>query len=277
MRNHEATSFSDTDKQDTIKYEPSNQDQISTSENNAETEESEEQYENRMAKLGRKLVGFASRFLSRNGEKARSKNYLLMEHMPADHKKALGDTYKAWDKSGIDMPAEIGEMLEGYVNNPDIWFGVHRSSAINGQAFENDKDLQAIMRDGLQNAGDASSGFLRTNPPVSKTVSKCDNMLNATILTKSSYKGSTGSVLVAIPKKYLDEDGTVKPEFVDTVYDSPKEQADGSTRHDNGATDPVSYIRPEFLVGFVQNLGKGNSLQFKSRDEILAAAEKDKE
>ena len=76
-------------------------------------------------------------------------------------------------------------MVESCVNNPDFVFGIHRSDAINGADFENDDVLDYM---------------------------------------KSSYKRSTGAVLVVIPSKYLDEDGGVMPGMENEVYNQSKRQ-----------------------------------------------------
>ena len=182
--------------------------------------------------------------------------YLLSEQYRSE---GLKDVCEDWDTCGVEMPYQLGKKLEKLTKDPKIWFGVHRSSRIDGRSFENDLVLQKIMREGLRNAGDDSSGLNYRNPPVTKTVSACENMIHTVINVKSSYKGSTGSVLVAIPMKYMDpNDGTVKEKYIDTVYDN---------------SGPSSVIRPEFLVGFIQNLGEGHTLKFKSRQEIIGASE----
>ena len=187
-----------------------------------------------------------------------SRNYLLTEHMTKDEKKNkfFRELYEEWDNCGVDMPRELGEYLELFVNDPNCWFGIHRSNAINGKNFENDAILKSIMKDGLMNHGDADSGSIRIDPAVDKTVVRCDDMLHAVINLKSAYKGSTGAVLVAIPSKYLDKEGNVKLGEGNHVYN-----------HDKYG---LSLIKPEFVLGFVQNLGEGSTLKFKSREELLA-------
>ena len=204
-----------------------------------------------------------------SGEKALSDEYLLCEHMPdAKTSKAMRKLYERWDKYGVKMPRAMGESLESFVNDPNIWFGIHRSYNIDGAEFENDKTLQDIMKNGLKNNGDASDATFYKDPDVGKAVTRCRNMLNTIIQTKSPYKGSTGAVLVAIPMKYMKDDqernpndeGTIKPGCESLIYDYDV----------NGK----SVIKPEFLMGFIQNLGKGHTMEFKTRDEIIAAANK---
>ena len=230
--------------------------QTQANESNFNTEATAAEKESRFRSLGHRVLGIVKGVFSKEHQ-PKSKNYLLMEHLPKDFRKANKDICKGWDECGVDMPAELGESLEMFINDPDYWIGVHRSGWIDGAAFEHDDILQSIMEDGLINLGDSSSGAIRKNSAVSKTLSHCNNMLNTTIYLKSSYKGSTGAVLVAIPSKYLTDDGDIKPGFESAVYDYDK----------NG----MSRIKPEFMMGFVQNLGPGHKLEFKTRDEILAA------
>ena len=130
--------------------------------------------------------------------------------------------------------------------NPESWWKYAKQA------------LQKIMAEGLKNAGDASSGSIRRNPSVSKTVSHCEDMFHTAMNLKGSYKGSTGAILVAIPSEYLDEDGDVLPGMEEKVYNTDK----------NG----VSVIKPEYLMGFMQSLGEGTTMKFKTRDEILEAS-----
>ncbi len=211
-------------------------------------------------KRGSKILGIIKNLFV-NKEKQSSEYYLLRDHATARQREALKDVYDDWDDDEIPkMPRELGEMLESYVDNPDIWFGVHRSSMINGRKFENDPILQQSMREGLVNLGDASSSIVYQDPPVSKAVTYCKDMLQTVILVKSNYKNSTGAILAAVPQKYLDKDGRPKPGCEDIIY--------------NHNSVGSSFLKPEFLVGFVQNLGMGTTLKFKTRDEILAAAAK---
>lgn len=194
------------------------------------------------------------------GEKAECKYYRLTGNAEVYGKtrkdrKFWEDIYKHWDEVGIEIPMELGKMVEGYVNNPDYRFGVHHSYAIDGANYEQDRVLNSILKEGLMNLGDASSGAFYKDPPVSKTVSFCPDMFHAVMQIKGSYKGSTGAVLVAIPSKYVDPDGSVKEGMVDEVYNHDK----------NG----YSTLKPEFILGFAKNLGKGSVVEYKSREELL--------
>ena len=207
-----------------------------------------------------------------------SELYLLSERVvpPADasrkekkkFKEVWGDIFKNWDNCGIDVPLEVGQLAAKYVNDPNYQFGIHHSWAINGRNYETDGVLREILEEGLMNMGDSSSGRVYTDPPVSKTVNMCPSEFLAIAQMKSSYKGSTGALLVAIPSEYVERDGSVKPGMEDKVYD-----------HNSANT---SFIKPEFILGFVQNLGKGTKLEYKSREDLLkgykeADAKEDKE
>ena len=197
----------------------------------------------------------------------KSEYYLLSENMPLNsgrsfkEKKYWDDLYKGWDECGVDIPIELGKMIEEEVKNPNSWFGIHNSYGVNGANYEQDAILHEILTKGLENAGDSSSGIVYNDPPVDKTVWPCTNMFNTVARLKSSYKGSTGAVLISIPKEYLDDDNKVKEGMETIVYDHNEL---GNSR-----------IKPEFIVGFVQNLGvredgKNTVLEYKSREELLA-------
>lgn len=213
----------------------------------------------RWSELGRRFLDIATNGQGEKVEKEQ-KEYLLVENMemPKNNSDYFKELYEDWDEAGAKIPYKLGVLLEALVNDKNYWFGVHRSDSIDGKKIENDKILQKIMTEGLKNAGDASSGAFYKNPPVSKTVSKCNNMLHVAINLKGSYKRSTGAVLVAVPSKYLDENGYVKPGMEDKVYNTDE--------------FGLSVIKPEYLVGFVQSLGEGTTMRFKTREEILKTA-----
>ena len=195
------------------------------------------------------------------GEKTKEKYYRLKDHMDSKSK-VLKDIYDTWDDCGVEMPEELGEMVEKYVDDPNYQFGVHRSDTIDGQRYTEDETLQSIMTEGLRNFGDASSGSFRKNPAVSKAVAFCPDMLHAVIQMKGRYKGSTGAVLVAIPDKYVDSDGEVRKGMENEVY-----------CHDKRG---FSILKPEFVLGFAQNLGKGSVMEYKTRQELIDGYNKPK-
>jgi hypothetical protein len=194
------------------------------------------------------------------GEKVESKYYRLTGNAKVYGKtrkdrKFWENIYKNWDEIGVEIPMELGKMVEEYVNNPDYQFGVHHSYMVKGANYEQDSALNSILKEGLTNWGDASSGAFYKDPPVSKTVSFCPNMFHAVMQIKGSYKGSTGAVLVAIPSKYVDFNGKIKEGMVNEVYN----------HNENG----YSTLKPEFILGFAKNLGKGSVVEYKSREELL--------
>lgn len=162
---------------------------------------------------------------------------------------------KKWDKQPPYIPEEVGKVVEQYVNDPDCWFGIHRSSAVDGANFENDEVLESIMQDGLLNLGNASSGAIQDNSSLSNTVAVCNDMLNAEIYLKSPYKGSTGSILVAVPREYVNEDGKPKPGMNEEVYIKDRYGR--------------SVLKPEFIKGFVSNVPGEEICQYRSRDELM--------
>ena len=196
-----------------------------------------------------------------SGEKAEKTYYKLTEtdrykNMSKKEQKAWKSAYESWDNYDVKIPMEIGKMVEYAVNDPDYCFGIHRSYAIDGEKYENDEILHSILTDGLINMGNASSGNIYKDPSLEKTVMVCNDMLNATIGLKTSYKGSTGAVLVKVPTKYVDKNtGDIKPGMENEVYN-----------HNELGN---SMIKPEFIMGFVQNLGEGSTLEYKTRNEIL--------
>ncbi len=186
--------------------------------------------------------GFFNRWLKMSSKERKNQDFLY-------------GLYDKWDKRGAEMPLKLGLSFEKLLDDKSYWFGVHRSDNIDGSAFENDKVLQKIMKEGLNNFGDATSGGFYESPSVEKTVSATEDMFHLTMYLKGSYKGSTGGIIVAIPREYLEDDGHAKPGMEDKVY--------------NKNEDGYSVIKPEYLLGFVQSLGKGTVMKFKTRDEIL--------
>lgn len=256
-------------------FELGNPAETSKSETTRLQDETWEEHVRLAEKLKRK---FTHNKAKNTGEKQKSSAYLLSEHVNPyntqfgrpqskshEDRKFAKEWWKgvceSWDEDGIELPRELGEGIEQIVNDENYFFGIHRSYGIDGSNFENDDVLHSILTNGLQNLGDASSNIVYNDPPVSKTVSPCTNMLITVINLKSSYKGSTGAVLVAIPSDFVDKKtGDVKEGMENEVYNH--------NRIGN------SSIKPEYIMGFIQNLGKGSVLKYESRDEILAAYER---
>lgn len=205
--------------------------------------------------LGHKLLSlFTSK---KSGETTTNDNYLLSEHLSKKEKRAWKDLIDHWDNEvDITISNELGNLIEKYVTDPNYQFGVHRSHDINGAKPKTDGVLHDIMQDGLVVLGDARSGSIRKNEDPSKTVSFCDNLLNAVILTKSGRQGSNGAVLVAIPSEYVNKEGELLPDKAEKVY--------------NYDEIGNAHIKPEFILGFAPGGGQpGAHVTFISRDEIL--------
>ncbi len=201
--------------------------------------------------IGQKLLSFF------NKEKTESKYYLLSEHLDKRYKKAWKDHIDFWDAD--DKPKisrKLGELMEKYIEDPNYVLGVHRSDAIDGTNYKTDQVLKSILNEGIMNLGDASSGAFRIDPDPGKAISPCTNMLDAVILTKSSYKGSTGAILVAIPREYMNNSGDLIIGKENDIYD----------HNESG----YSYIKPEFILGFAPNPGgKDAVIDFVPKEEIL--------
>ncbi len=166
-----------------------------------------------------------------------------------------------------ENPPSENYLLAEHLAPSETPFGTPRSNSkkdrqfacgINGEECDTDEVLHRILTEGLTNLGDASSGAIYKDPDVSKTVSPCTNMLNTVINLKTSYKGSSGAVLVQIPIEYCNKEGKVKPGMENQVYDHNEL---GNSR-----------IKPEFLVGFVTKPTQGKC-EFKSREELLSSYE----
>lgn len=161
----------------------------------------------------------------------------------------LYDLFKTWDEE-INLPKELGKEFEKLITDEDLTIGVHRT-CIYPDIFS-DVKTKSMLTDGIRNYGDLSSGSVRKYPDVSKTVSMIDNILNMLIMLKSSYKNSTGSFLLAFPKRFLNNEGDVNENNRDKIYN---------------LIDDVSYIKPEYILGYVDN--SYGVMNFLSREQIL--------
>lgn len=161
------------------------------------------------------------------------------------------DLYKEWDGTGGNIPIELGEYLEGLIEDSTILLGIHRSGAITYP--NNPQMLESVFENGLTNNGDLSSGVYTERPEPDKTVSFVDQILNLTIMLKSSYKSSTGAVLVCIPAEYMDENKCMKPECFDDIYDT---------------SSGLPNIRSEFIVGYLTSVD--GKYKLVTKEEVLA-------
>ena len=204
--------------------------------------------------IGHKILSLFG--IEKSGETAPSNSYLLSEHLTPKERRVWKDLVSYWDNIDISIDNKLGDLIEQYVKDPDYQFGVHRSNEINGNKPKTDGVLHDIMQNGLVVLGDSRSGAIRNNADPSKTVSFCDNLLNAVILTKSGRQGSNGAVLVAIPSEFVNKEGDLLPGKAEEVY--------------NYDEIGNAYIKPEFILGFAPGGGqRGAHIEFISKQEIL--------
>ena len=140
---------------------------------------------------------------------------------------------KGWDKSENAIPLEIGKSLEELIYNPDIQVGIHRSSVVTGI---DDINLINIMQNGLQNNAQISQGAIHDIPRLTLTVSMVNDMFHTIPLLKTNYKGSNGSIIFALPKSCLDQEGNILKGCEDVIYNKI-----GNTYH----------IKPEYIIGYL--------------------------
>lgn len=195
-----------------------------------------------------------------SGEKVDDGVYRLADNARYNNKRmmrALGDIIKSWDEDNdVIIPKEVGRELEKYVDNDKYWVGIHHCEQINGADFENDNILKDMMTNGIKNFGAAQQGIFDKHPPLIKTLEECTGMLNAVISIKRGRGFSTGAVVVAVPREYIDEDGDLKSGAEDKVYN----------RDEYGN----AVIKPEFNVGFITAHVPGENIcRYRSRDDLL--------
>ena len=154
-------------------------------------------------------------------------------------RKYLFDLYKEWDDYG-SISLDLGNYIESFVNNDDISFGIHRtgsSNVIKNMDISKNELLCDIFTNGLKNYGDLSSGVVSKKIiEPSKTISFFNSMLDAIIQIKTSYKGSIGGVIVALPNTLVEKDGTL---------------VDGKEKDVYNVISNTLYIKPEYLLGYI--------------------------
>lgn len=134
--------------------------------------------------------------------------YLLTEHIRSDNHE-LHDLAKTYDSYGY-ISKEVGEELESLFDNNYI-IGIHRT----GYSDVNDAYLKDVFNNGLINNMDRlSGGFGDKFLDINKTVTLFYDFIymNMQLKTAGSYKCSSGSIIIKIPKSYLGlAEGEVKP------------------------------------------------------------------
>ena len=188
--------------------------------------------------------GVFSLFNSKDGKKIFSKK------LDYDTLEFFYDLYKEWDDVEGDIPIELGEHLGNLIADPSVLVGIHRTGAISYP--DSVEVLESIFEKGLINNGDGSSGVFNERPEPDKTVSFVDNILNLIIMLKSSYKDSTGAVLVGIPSEYMDENKCMRKECFEDIYDT---------------SSGFPTIRSEFILGYLTSVN--GKYKLITKEEIL--------
>lgn len=162
------------------------------------------------------------------------------------------------DKKAI-IPRRLANMLIKIIHHPNYTLAIHKSYRIHGENYENDPILYEIMRDGLWNDGDlmSISGSPRSNPALGRAVRFIYSPIEMKSHLTDRYKGSTGGVILVFPNKFIN------PYDVDADKEGMENEI---YNHDESGR---SIIKPEFIIGFVSNLGAGSVCKFVSREEIL--------
>lgn len=153
-------------------------------------------------------------------------------HIPKKYKKAeqkylQKDRNEMYDEMDYTLDKKIGFILEQLYEykNDEYYIGIHRTC--------NDKDL--IMHDGLCYGTDKEPyihdhvQIMKNYPFFLRELKYCE-----------SYKGSLGCILVKVPKKDID----------------PKYKDDTSEPIYYVSKDGKSYLRPEYIVGYVDVINR---------------------
>lgn len=163
---------------------------------------------------------------------------------------------KQWDEYG-DMPQEVGDLLEELIQDENYVIGIHRTGGygmIDVEDIYRSDMLHSIFSKGLYMTGDLSTGVdhqgQMLNP--NKNISPLNNIIEAVMYCKSSYKDSTGGVITKIPKEYVTTSYSLKAEHGQDIYE----------KVDNQWT-----LKPKYLVGFVSQ--EKGVCKFYSKEEIL--------
>ena len=136
------------------------------------------------------------------------------------------------------IPIEIGSWLESLIENNDSYIGIHKTGGCGKIDIHDNVFLNNIFTHGLYITGDLSSGVISRQKYIqlTKNITPMFNILDLIIYIKSSYKNSTGSIIISIPNNYVDSNYRVIPGYEEKVY----------TYIDGQLT-----LKPEFIVGFI--------------------------
>ena len=175
-----------------------------------------------------------------------------------DGMKYLFDLVEGWDKY-CNLSYNNGISLEGFVNDPSIVVGVHRTN-LNIKKDENgfpvSTGLDKIMSEGLINYGHANAyggGAFTSIPAISLTMTPLKG-LEGYINLVGSYHNNDAIILAAFPRELVDDD-------CDII--------------DNSRASEIykistfwSTIKPEYLMGAIVKNKDGYD-EFFTRDEII--------
>lgn len=178
-----------------------------------------------------------------------SKKALELAKKPNSNVEIIYELYKDWD-SESQIPLEIGNEIESMINDPNYIFGIHRTYVFQEDII-NSNLVQSVFHEGLINNGDLSSGAYSSCPSPSKTISFIDNMLNACILLKSSYKNSNIAIICLFPQKYFDKNKNILEEHINDIYDF---------------IDGIPHIKTDYILGF---LIQGERLEYVRKEDII--------
>ncbi len=175
-----------------------------------------------------------------------------------DGMKYLFDIIEGWDKY-CNLPYNLGISLEGFVNDPSIVVGVHRTN-LNIKKDENgfpvSTGLDKIMSEGLINYGHANAyggGAFTSIPAISLTMTPLKG-LEGYINLVGRYHNNDAIILAAFPRELVDDDCDI----ID--YSRANEIYNISTFW--------ATVKPEYLMGAIVKNDNGYD-EFYTRDEIV--------
>lgn len=163
------------------------------------------------------------------------------------------DSKQKNDKLPI-IPKRLANLFIEVINDPDYTLAIHESYQLKGANIEDDKNLQDIMRNGLENAGHIRSGVFEKDPPVTTTVTLLSDIVAMKQHLTKPYNGYTCGIILAFPNKYVGSVGQIKDQ-AERIY--------------NYSKDGVSIIKPEYILGAVYCQEVHKVCQFISREKIL--------
>ena len=169
---------------------------------------------------------------------------------------------KGWDEYG-SIPLDVANYLIGIIEDENYWLLGHRTAVFGENNLYDNNILKDILTNGLINNGHTlTNGSAKQEVPyISETANIIDQSLHLEIMLKS-HRGdsfgmdSNGTVLLKIPKEYMDDEGKI---LVDPnlIYDYDE--------------DKIPHIKSEFIIGVTtlcDEQYKGEC-KYYSKEEIL--------